>query len=198
MQTFTPNPARYRGRFGWVLPVILLFALIIYWRFNQPVGAYLAEMTGVVVLVGAYVLLYFRNSRITAQTRSLTIRTALGLSHTVAQHHLAVALLVERHVTSAAPSAPSWPRLFVLDDEGHSVLRWSGHLWTESQMRELVAALDIPLTKLPGRLGSADIHRRYPHALGPWEGHPVAVAVLLVAALGVVSVTVLTGLLAAH
>ena len=198
MQTFRPNPARYRGRFGWVLPVILLFALLVYWRFNQPTATYVAEMAAVIVLVGTYVLLYFRNSRIMAEPGSHSVRTAFGLSHTVAQHHLARAVLVEHHVTSTSQSAPALPRLFVLDDEGHSVLRWSGHVWTETQMRELVATLDIPLTELPGRLGSGDIHRRYPHALGPWEGHPVFVAVVLVAGLAVLSVTVLTGLLSSH
>lgn len=198
MQIFAPNPSRYRGRFGWVLPAILVLALILYWRFDQSTAAFLAEMIGLLVLLGGYILLYFRNSRITAEPRSLTIRTALGVSHTVAQHHLAKAVLIEQHVTSTAQSAPAAPRLFLLDDEGHSVLRWSGHVWTEAQMRELVGALDIPLTEIPGRLGSGDIHRRYPHALGLWEGHPLATAVLFIAVLAVVSVTVLSGLIGAH
>jgi hypothetical protein len=65
-------------------------------------------------------------------------------------------------------------------------------------MRALVETLDIPLTEIPGRVGSGDIHRRYPHALGVWEGHPVAVAVLFIAALAIVSITVLTGLGGTH
>jgi hypothetical protein len=198
VQTFTPNPSRYRGRFGWVLPVILVLALLVYWRFDQSTTAYLAEMIGLVVLLGGYILLYFRNSRITAEPRSLTIRTAFGISHTVAQHHLARAVLIENHVTSTAQSAAVTPRLLLLDDEGHSVLRWSGLVWTEDQMRALVETLDIPLTEIPGRVGSGDIHRRYPHALGVWEGHPVAVAVLFIAVLAAVSITVLTGALGTH
>jgi hypothetical protein len=194
VQIFTPSPARYRGRFGWVLPVILLFALLVYWRFDQPTPAYVAEMVGLLVVAGAYVVLYFRNSRITAEPRSLTIRTAFGLSHAVARHHLDRAVLVEHHVTSRSPTAGSTPRLFLLDDEGRAVLRWSGQAWTEDQMRELVSALDIPLVEIPGRLGSGDIHRRYPHALGVWEGHPTAVAALSISALAVISITVFTGL----
>jgi hypothetical protein len=181
-----------------VLPVILVLALLVYWRFDQSTTAYLAEMIGLVVLLGGYILLYFRNSRITAEPRSLTIRTAFGISHTVAQHHLARAVLIENHVTSTAQSAAVTPRLLLLDDEGHSVLRWSGQVWTEDQMRALVETLDIPLTEIPGRVGSGDIHRRYPHALGVWEGHPVAVAVLFIAALAIVSITVLTGLGGTH
>jgi hypothetical protein len=181
-----------------MLPAILVLALIVYWRFDQPTIAYLAEMIGVLVVVGVYVALYFRNSRITAEPHSLTIRTALGMSHTIAAHHLAKAVLVEQHITSTAQSATARPRLLLLDDEGHAVLRWSGPLWSEAQMRELVATLDIPLTEIPGRLGSGDIHRRYPHALGFWEGHPVAVAVLFIAALVVISITVFSGLLGAH
>jgi hypothetical protein len=198
VQIFTPNPSRFRGRFGWVLPVILVLGLVVYWRFNQPTAAYLTEMIGLVIVLGGYILLYFRNSRITAEPRSLTIRTAFGISHTVAEHHLAKAVLIENHVTSRAQSAAVSPRLFLLDDEGHSVLRWSGQVWTEDQMRALVSSLDIPLTEIPGTLGSGDIHRRYPHALGLWEGHPVAIAVLFIAALVVVSITVLTGLAGTH
>jgi len=198
VQTYTPNAARYRGRFGWVLPAIVILALLIYWRFNQPVAAYVAEMIVLIVVVGGYILLYFRNVRFVAEPRSLTVRTAFGMTHTVAQHHLAKAILIENYVTSAAQNASSVPRLLLLDDEGHSVLRWSGPVWTETQMRELVEALDMELTDIPGRLGSGDIHRRYPSALGPWKSHPVAVAVTIIGALLVVSITVLTGLLSAH
>jgi hypothetical protein len=198
VQIFTPTPARYRGRFGWVLPVVVVLALILYWRFAQSTVAYLVEMVVLILLLGGFILLYFRNSRITAEARSLTIRNALGTSHTVAQHHLERAVLVEAHITSTAQAAASTPRLFLLDDEGHSVLRWSGHFWSEDEMRELVSTLDIPLTEIQGRLGSGDIHRRYPHALGFWEGHPVAVAVLFIAALAIVSITVFSGLLTGH
>ncbi len=65
-------------------------------------------------------------------------------------------------------------------------------------MRELAATLEIPVTVIPGRVGSGDIHRRYPHALGVWEGHPVTVAVLIVLVLAVVSITVLSGILGQH
>jgi hypothetical protein len=198
VQTYTPNAARYRGRFGWVLPAILVVALIVYWRFDQPTAAYVIEMIVLFALVGGYVLLYFRNVRFIAEPRSLTVHTAFGMSHTVAQHHLARAVLIENYITSTAQNAAAVPRLLLLDDEGGAVLRWSGQVWTEVQMRELVEALDIPLTEIPGRLGSADIHRRYPHALGMWESHPIAVAVTIIAAFLVISITVLSGLISAH
>jgi hypothetical protein len=198
VQTYTPSAARYRGRFGWVLPLIVILALLVYWRFDQPTLAYVAEMVVLFALVGGYILLYFRNARFVAEPRSLTVRTAFGMSHTVAQHHLAKAILIDNYITSAAANATSVPRLLLLDDEGYAVLRWSGQVWTEEQMRALVAALDMELTEISGRLGSGDIHRRYPRALGMWESHPIAVAATIIAALLVVSITVLTGLLSAH
>ena len=198
MQIFTPNAVRYRGRFGWALPAVLILALLIYWRFDQPMLVYIAEMIILLVLIAAYVLLYFRNVRYVAEPRSLTIHTTFGMSHTVAQHHLARAILIENYITSTVANAPSVPRLLLLDDEGSAVLRWSGHVWTESQMRELVAALDMELVKIPGRLGSRDIHRRYPRALGMWESHPLAVAITLIAGLAVLSFTVLSGLLSSR
>lgn len=198
MQTYAPNAAKYRGRCGWVLPAFLILALLIYWRFDQPTLVYIAEMIILLVLIAAYILLYFRNVRFLAEPRSLTIRTTFGMSHTVAQHHLAKAILIENYITSTAPNATSVPRLLLLDDEGRAVLRWSGQVWTEAQMRELVETLDIDLTEIPGQLGSGDIHRRHPNALGMWESHPVAVAVLIIAMLAVLSITVLSGLLTQH
>ncbi|MEJ1229599.1 MAG: hypothetical protein WDM88_01540 [Galbitalea sp.] len=116
-----------------MLPAILLLALLIYWRFDQPTLAYIAEMVAILAIIGGYILLYFRNSRITAAPGSLTIRTAFGFSHTVARHHLARAILVEQHITSRATGAVARPRLFLLDDEGHSVLRWSGQAGRRSR-----------------------------------------------------------------
>ena len=174
---------------------MLILALLVYWRFNQPTIAYVVEMIVVFALVGGYILLYFRNARFLAAPHALTVRTAFGMSHTVAQHHLAEAILIENYITSTASNAISVPRLLLLDDEGHAVLRWSGQVWTEEQMRELVEALDMPLAAIPGRLGSGDIHRRYPGALGPWESHPIAVAIVIIAAFAGISITILSGLL---
>ena len=198
VQIFTPNAALYRGRFGWVLPAILILALLIYWRFDQPILVYLAEMIALLAVIAAYILLYFRNVRFVAEPRSLTIHTTFGMSHRVAEHHLAKAILIENYITSTAANATAVPRLFLLDDEGSAVLRWSGQVWTETQMRELVATLEMELTEIPGRLGSGDIHRRYPRALGMWESHPIAVAVTLIAALVVLSITVVSGLLSSR
>ncbi len=195
MQTFAPNAAKYRGRFGWVLPATVVLALLVYWRFDQPTLVYISEMIILLVLIAAYILLYFRNVRYLAEPHSLTIHTTFGMSHTVAQHHLAKAILIENYITSAAPNASSVPRLLLLDDEGSAVLRWSGQVWTEAEMRSLVETLDMELTEIPGRLGSGDIHRRYPKALGMWESHPIAVAVVILAGLAVLSITVLSGLI---
>ena len=62
-------------------------------------------------------------------------------------------------------------------------------------MRGLVDALDMELIEVPGRLGSGDIHRRYPNALGMWESHPIAAAALILVGLAAISVIVLSGLL---
>ncbi|HEY2644568.1 MAG TPA: hypothetical protein VGI56_12515 [Galbitalea sp.] len=194
MQTFTPTFSAYRSRLGRVLPALAILIVLVYWRFDQPVSVFLIEW---IVIVGASVgltVLYFRNTRYTAAPRALTIRNTFGISHTVASHHLERAVLVERYVTSRTEGASSIPRLLILDDEGHSVLRWSGLAWSEAQMRELVATLEVELTVLSGRLGSGDIHRRYPRALGPWESNPILVAVVIILGLGVLTVTVLTGL----
>ena len=194
MQTYTPRFLAYQSRLRRVLPALAIVIVLVYWRFNQPVAVFLVEWLVIVLASTGLTFLYFRNTRFAATPGVLTVRNAFGMSHTVARHHLARAVLVEHYVTSRSADAGSIARLLILDDEGVAVLRWSGQVWTELQMRELVSVLDIPLTELPGRLGSGDIHRRYPKALGPWESNPILVAVVLVLALGVLTLTVLTGL----
>jgi hypothetical protein len=194
MQTFAPTFSAYRSRLGRVLPALAILIVLVYWRFDQPPAVFVIEWLAVVGLSIGLTALYFRNTRFTAAPGALTVRNTLGISHTVARHHLERAILVERYITSRAEAARSVPRLLILDDEGHAVLRWSGQVWSEAQMRELVAALEIPLTVLSGRLGSGDIHRRYPRALGAWESNPILVAVVIILGLGVLTVTVLTGL----
>jgi hypothetical protein len=194
MQTFTPTFSAYRSRLGRVLPALAILIVIVYWRFDQPVVVFVVEWVVVVALSVGLTFLYFRNTRYTAAPGALTIHNTFGISHTVASHHLERAVLVERYITSRAEGARSIPRLLILDDEGHAVLRWSGQVWSEAQMRELAATLDVPLTVLPGKLGSGDIHRRYPKALGPWESNPIIVAVVIILGLGVLTVTVLSGL----
>jgi hypothetical protein len=194
MRSYVPRYSAYRLRLVRVLPVLAILVVLVYWRFRQPTSVFLIEWIAVVVIATGYTILYFRNTRITAQARTLTLRNALATSHTVAQHHLDRAVVIEQYVTSRNPDARSVPRLLILDDEGGAVLRWSGQVWTEAQMRELAEALDIPTTVLPMRLGSADIRRRYPRALGFWEANPIAGAVLVILALVGLTVIVLTGL----
>ncbi len=194
MRSYVPRYSAYRPRLLRTLPVLAILVVLVYWRFRQPSSVFLIEWIAVLVLAAAYTMLYFHNTRFLANPRSLTIRNAFATSHTVAQHHLDRAVIVESYVTSKNPDARAIPRMFILDDEGHSVLRWSGQVWTATQMHELVDALDIPLTVLPMRLGSADIHRRYPRALGFWEANPVAGAVLAILALVGLTIIVLTGL----
>jgi hypothetical protein len=194
MRSYTPRYSAYRLRLVRVLPVLAIVVVLVYWRFHQPTSIFLIEWIAVVVIATGYTILYFRNTRITAQPRSLAVRGAFGTSHTVAQHHLDRAIVIEQYVTSRNADARSIPRLLILDDEGGAVLRWSGQVWTEVQMRELAEALDIPTTVLPMRLGSADIHRRYPRALGFWEANPIAGAVLVIIGLIGLTVIVLTGL----
>jgi hypothetical protein len=194
MQTYTPTFSAYQSRLRRVLPALAIAIVLVYWRFNQPVTVFLIEWLVIVVAAIGLTVLYFRNTRFVATPGVLTVRNAFGMSHTVARHHLARAVLVEHYVTSRSAEARSTPRLLILDDEGTAVLRWSGQVWSETQMRELVSALDIPITELAGSLGSGDIHRRYPKALGPWESNPILVAVVLILALGVLTLTVLTGL----
>ena len=194
MRSYVPRYSAYRLRLIRTLPILAIVVVLVYWRFKQPTSVFLIEWIVVVVIAVGYTMLFFRNTRISAQPRALTIRNAFATSHTVAQHHLDRAIMIENWVTSRNPDARTTARLFILDDEGHSVLRWSGQVWTATQMQELVDALDIPVTQLPMRLGSADIHRRYPRALGFWEANPVAGAVLAILALVALTVIVLTGL----
>jgi hypothetical protein len=175
MRTFTPAFSTYRTQLAGSIPAVIVIGIIGYLRIRQPLPIYAAEWLGIVVLVYGYLALYFRNTRIEAEPHSLSIYNALGSHRSVAQQHLAQAVLVRSFVQSSGARAIARARLLILDDTGRVVLRWGGQTWTEDQMRSLAESLAIPLRVIEGPTNAKTLRAAYPRAVTFVEAHSTAI-----------------------
>ncbi len=187
---FTPTFATYRRALRGVVPAVAVLAVIDFFRLHQPPAVYAAEWGCGLALLALYLWLYFRNTRVTAALHSLTIRNAFGISHTVADHHLVSAIFVDSFTQSSQYVANNRPRLFILDGDGRSVLRWGGQTWTGEQMQSLATTLGIPLTALNEQMNARAFKKLYPRALSPVEAHPVVFALVIVAVIATIVIAV--------
>jgi hypothetical protein len=180
VRTFRPAFAVYRRRFL-LLAGILAFDVLLQLVLFQ--SARLLPLAILLALTLAYTALYYRNSRVEAAPGTLAIRNALGIEHFVAPSHVATVVIAEHLRTGVTFGTEYIPRLFVLDDDGRSVLRWSSNRWTVEQMQDLAAALGVTVAIVPEALSPAEFGARYPRALGWVEAHPVVTGLLIAAVL---------------
>jgi hypothetical protein len=189
-ETFRPSFAAYRQRIRGFLPGAILFGVIDFFRLRQNIGVYLAEVAVVVGVAAGFVALYFRNTRVESDARSLTIRNLFGLTHVVGERNVRRAVLATRYHQPNRGVNATLVRLFVLDEDGSAVLRWSSTEWTEEQMRSLVASIAVPLDELENPIKPKDFRVLYPRALSAIEAHPVAFGLSLAAAIIAITVAV--------
>jgi hypothetical protein len=144
-------------------------------------GISLLVLTGFAII---YMRLSLRNTRVDGAPGLLRIRNFLGVSHTVAPHHLARVVIVRNLVaTKGELSSISGGRVFVLDDTGHSVLRWREDAWTLAQMQELADSLGLVVDSLDEPISRLGLIERYPRALRFAETRPALFVTILVGSL---------------
>ncbi|MCU1469847.1 MAG: hypothetical protein JWQ39_996 [Glaciihabitans sp.] len=175
MRTFTPAFSTYRKQVAGSIPAVIVIGVVGFLRIRQPLPVYAAEWLGIVILAYGYLALYFRNTRIKAEPHSLSIHNAFGSHRSIAQQHLAQAVLVRSFAQASGMTAIARARLLILDDTGRVVLRWSGQTWTEDQMRSLADSLAIPLRVIDGPTNAKALRAAYPRAVTVVEAHPTAI-----------------------
>jgi hypothetical protein len=150
-------------------------------RFVSTLIADLIALTVVALGLVAYARLSLRNARVDSAPGQLRIRNFLGATHSVAAHHLAEVVLVRALVPAKGENqSMAGARLFVLDDTGRSVLRWSENAWTSTQMRELGASLQLPNDSIEEPLSRLELIERYPRALRFAERRPLLFVMILI------------------
>lgn len=75
------------------------------------------------------------------------------------------------------------PQLFVVDPEGHQVLRMRGQFWSRAAMDEVTSTLDVPLTEIEHPVTTSELHARYPGLLYWFERRPILAGLIIGAAL---------------
>jgi hypothetical protein len=170
-----------------VLP-LLLVAIVTSFSASLPGGTYSTSFLGHIIAVltfaavmGSWGWLSVRNSRVTSSPGRLRVTNFTGTAHDVAAHHLARVLMVtsvER--ISTGGNRDLGPRLFVLDETGHSVLRLTPNMWTVDQMDLLAKSLALPIELIEEPITFRELGKRYPVALRMSDKHPVLAVVAVI------------------
>lgn len=131
-------------------------------------------------LVFCGVLLYFRNTRVVYADGSYTIANLLGVrrSFTAAQAKVLVTVTSLRVFGATIMS----PQLLVVGDSGAKILRLRGQTWDVEQFTELandLIAHGVTNDAIREPITAGALRDRYPRAVGWYEAHPIAWALLL-------------------
>ena len=96
----------------------------------------------------------------------------------------------------SSDGSESRPQLTVLGANKKRLLRMRGQYWTREDMDVIVAALDVPVRRLPETVSIGELRADFPHALYVLERHPVLIAIGAVGAtaLGAVILVLVLGL----
>jgi hypothetical protein len=185
---FTPSSAMLFGRMVKLAGIAVLAAISPLIFAGSHFGSTLVTELIALAVVGlglvAYARLSLRNTRVDAAPGRLRIQNFLGAAHEVAAHHLADVVFVRTLVPAKGENqSATGARLFVLDDTGRSVLRWSENSWTPRQMRELAESLQLPTDSIEEPISRLQLIERYPRALRFTERRPVLFVVILLSSL---------------
>ncbi len=188
MTTYGPSWARYRAYLFVIAPVAVLLVSLDFVRNRTSAPLVAALIGGVLVLVAIYLLLFFRNYRITAELHYLDLRNWLGFSRTLGPDVLDRVVLVEAYTDNGA----TVPYFMVIDRNGKRVLALNGRFWGHDQMTQLARTLELPVDAVSAAR-PRDLRRNYPKAVGRVAAHPYIAGLLI--ALGVVVVLLLGAVL---
>jgi hypothetical protein len=194
-RTFSPSSALLFGRTVRIAGVALLATIgPLVFSGSHFVSTLMTDLIALsVIALGlvAYVRLSLRNTRVDSAPGRLRIRNFLGATHNVAAHHLSDVVFVRAIVAARGENQSiAGSRLFVLDDAGRSVLRWSENAWTSTQMRELAVSLQLPIDSIDEPLSRLELIERHPYALRFAERRPVLFVMILIGSL-LLAVTVI-------
>jgi hypothetical protein len=181
MQTVTPSRAHYSRS---VLIGSGLAALLVVVILGRMSGGML--MAGVVVLAVLFaaslvgIWLFFHNTRVQYAPGRVVRTDLFGRSRELTAADVKQVVLVE-HLRGATQLVA--PVLYLLDDQGRSVLRLRAGLWTIDELGAIGAAIPRDPDVVTGIITAAELRRRFPGAVSFWEAHAVVTSLTVAAAL---------------
>jgi hypothetical protein len=194
-KTFRPSFATYRDYLNfwdrhrgsivvWIIPLVIVanFAGSIF--LDRENLAWSFVLMGLFVVAGAYLLLFFRVSRVIASPGRLEVRNPLGIVRVLSATELS------RVVRMSDYGIPFYPyllgtgglrlqRLLVLDSDGRKALSWLSSNWSDHQMTQLATTLAIGEDDITALMDAAALRRRYPHSVPLWIAHLFLTAIVI-------------------
>ena len=181
MQTVTPSRAFYSRS---VLVGSGLAALLVVVILGRMSGGML--MAGVAVLAALFgatlvgIWLFFHNTKIQLSPGRVVRVDLFGRAHELTTARVKQVVLVE-HLRGATQLVA--PVLYLLDDDGHSLLRLRAGLWALDDLGAIGAAIPRDPDVVTGIITPAELRTRFPNAVSFWEAHAVVTSLTVAAAL---------------
>jgi hypothetical protein len=163
----------------WSVPLLIVVTAALHITTNDGELWWPIAMTGVFLLAGVYLLLFFRVTRVTAAPGRLEVRNAFGHVRTFTASQLSRAVIMSDY---SQPLGYVWVRMarfIVLGSHGKQAMSWLSSAWSPHQMDELSAALAIPTDHIDGTMDATKLRRRYPHSVPLWVAHIFLTAIII-------------------
>jgi hypothetical protein len=179
---------------GWI--ICMAFSLPVFFALyliSAPQGRWLpfAIAHATVLLLFAAVVWRLRGSGVRLSADGIRERAYLAGTVFTPAHAVASAIVVPlRDVNSDELSE----QLFLVDADGHTVLRLRGQLWHRADLYQITNYYGVPVRRVEAAMTWRQLRSSFGTNLEPWERHPVLTGIVLASILIVV---VAAGLLAA-
>lgn len=137
--------------------------VVLYWLHLPP--AALAHLGIVMLLIClAWVFAYIGHKRafIRVTPTAVTERGFFGGTSVFPLDRVGSIIILELYRSG---SLDTHPQLFVIDAEGHPLVRMRGQFWSRDDMEQVVNALDVPVVRVPEPLSLRDLNRLRPELL---------------------------------
>ena len=194
-KTFRPSIAAYRDYLNfwdrhrgkivvWTVPLVIAcnFANSIFLDPANLVWSFV--LTGLFVIAGVYLLLFFTVSRVTASPGRLEVRSAVGTVRVLTSTRLSRVVRMRDYRIPFYPfmlgtAGLRQERLLVLDSDGRKALSWLSANWSDHQMKQLAGSLAIKEDDITEVMDAASLRRRYPHSVPLWIAHVFLTALIV-------------------
>jgi hypothetical protein len=194
-KTFRPSIAAYRDYLNfwdrrqgrlivWIVPLTIAGNFVISIFLNRSNLVWSFVLTGLFLVAGLYLLLFFRVSRVTASAGRLEVRNALGIVRVVTAAQLSRVVRISDYRIPLSPytlgsAALGQERLLVLDSNGRKAMSWLSSSWSDHQMKQLTTSLAIGEDDITSPMDAAALRRRYPHSVPWWIAHTFLTAMII-------------------
>lgn len=194
-QTIRPARPAY-GQYAVVAGVVLVASVLLALRTRpEALPVIFGGAVALVVVAGAFVLLFFRNTTVAFEPGAVLHTDLFGRTKRLSTASVATVVVVERFsvlVNLGTRSRRSDSQVFLLDASGATLLRLRSALWGLDALTVVRGAVPAATEISHGQMDPGTMKAAYPRALSFFESNPIVVGVLAAFALCAVVIVVVT------